>query len=253
MILELRDARKSYGITPVLLDFGLKVEGGELLAVLGLNGAGKTTLLKVMAGMTPLNAGHLLWDGRPFRREDLDRRRRLLFVPDTPFLAPESSVLENVALFLEHYEVERDAVFIADLLEDFDLLELAEKPISTLSRGQIYKTGLATLFAVDPDMALLDEPFASGMDAAGLQSFQTRARAAVAEGAAFVYTTQLVELALGFATRVVVINRGTIHVDIPIEELRVRVAAGSDPVLARLMGSPTGGGATSNPHREGDA
>ena len=152
MIVELVDARKKYGSLAALDGCDLKIESGELVAVLGLNGAGKTTMLKTMAGVSPLSSGHLIWDGRPCRREDLERRRRILFIPDTPFLVLERSVLENLALFLDAYEIERDAIFIAELLESFDLLEAATSPVSQLSRGQVYKTGLATLFAVEAEV-----------------------------------------------------------------------------------------------------
>ena len=235
MIVELVDARKKYGSLAALDGCDLKIESGELVAVLGLNGAGKTTMLKTMAGVSPLSSGHLIWDGRPCRREDLERRRRILFIPDTPFLVLERSVLENLALFLDAYEIERDAIFIAELLESFDLLEAATSPVSQLSRGQVYKTGLATLFAVEAEVGLLDEPFASGMDAAGIQNFKARTWAAIAEKSSMVYTTQLVDLGLQFATRIVVLNHGKVHADLTPDALRERAAEKNDTVLAKLI------------------
>ena len=235
MILELDGVRKTYGSSQALAGCDLAVGPGELLAVLGLNGAGKTTLLRAMSGLVPVTSGHVVWDGQPLRREDLERRRRLLFVPDTPFLAPERTVLENLGLFLDAYEVERDAAFIADLLESFDLLETATAPVSSLSRGQAYKVGLATLFAVNTEMNLLDEPFASGMDAVGIGEFRRRSRRLVEEGGSLLYTTQLVDLALEFATRVVVLHDGRVHADLAPGDLRAAAAKKSDPVLAKLV------------------
>lgn len=237
MNIGLHEGSKKYESTAALDRVSLDIGAGQLVAVLGLNGAGKTTLLKALAGFVHLNNGEVIWEGRPYRRDDLERRRRMMFVPDLPFLFPDLTVLENLAVYLEQYEVQRDGAFIADLLESFDLLERAAQTVKSLSRGQIYKTALAALFSVAPDSALLDEPFASGMDAGGIQSFKAGIRRLVRDGAGVVYTTQLVDLALAFADRIVVLHQGRIHADLTPESMRQLAASDPDPVISRLIGA----------------
>lgn len=240
MQISLQNVHKNYWGTRALQDVSLSFEPGELVALLGLNGAGKTTMLKAIAGTTPINHGQILWDAFPLRREDLDLRRRLLFVPDRPFLIPEETVLENIATYVRLYCREEDpelASVAADLVSEFDLTGKAYTPVGELSRGQSYKTGVAALCAVNPDLWLLDEPFASGMDAHGIGEFRRQTRKAVAIGRTVIYTTQLVDLAIGFSDRICVLHNGQVHAFVPPGDLKEMAGAG-DKVLRKLLGTP---------------
>ncbi len=197
MRLELLDATKKYGSTKALDSATVQIQPGELVAVLGLNGAGKSTLLRALAGMLTLNRGELLFDGEPFRRENLEMRRNLFFLPDRPAMFWHMDVLRNVGVYLRQHRREKTegmAERVAQLFEAFDLLERIDAWPEELSRGQIYKCGLVALCAVDPPVWLLDEPFASGMDAHGLEQFRVEARRARDGGGTVVYSTQLYQL-----------------------------------------------------------
>jgi len=96
-------------------------------------------------------------------------------------------------------------------LREFDLLPLANSPFATLSRGQRYKAVLATLLAIDPEVWLLDEPFASGMDPHGINAFKRRAREAAARGRTVIYSTQILDAAERFSDRICIIHRGKVR------------------------------------------
>ena len=91
-----------------------------------------------------------------------------------------------------------------------DLLPVALWKFRRLSRGQVYKAVLAAFLAADPEVWLVDEPFASGMDPRGLNCFKEYAREAAARGHTIIFTTQIVEVAERFAQRVCVLDRGQI-------------------------------------------
>ena len=93
------------------------------------------------------------------------------------------------------------------------MLEVALHPVETLSRGQRYKSVLLALHCADPEIWLIDEPFAAGMDARGMEAFRKLARAASGRGRCIVYTTQFPELAARFADRIVVVGRGGIRMN----------------------------------------
>ncbi|MCX5789345.1 MAG: ATP-binding cassette domain-containing protein, partial [Elusimicrobia bacterium] len=114
--------------------------------------------------------------------DDLELRRQIFFLPDFPPMLDGVSMLANLGVLLKVYAADGPGApeRLVDWLQKLDLLELAEKPIDTLSRGQIYKSALAALLTIDPELWLLDEPLASGMDPRGLSVLRSEVRAAAA-------------------------------------------------------------------------
>jgi ABC-type multidrug transport system ATPase subunit len=219
--LEIRSVTKAYGSARALDDFTLSLPAGRIVALIGLNGAGKTTLLRTLAGIAAPTRGEVTMDGVPFHRGRLDLRRRLLFLADFPALYGQLNVLQNAALTLRLYERDPRAAeaVIMGALRDFDLLPQAESPLALLSRGQIYKAALVALLAVAPELWLLDEPFASGLDPQGIAALKQHARAAAATGATVIYSTQILEIAEKFCDMLVVIDRGRVRATYPREQL----------------------------------
>jgi len=189
---------------------------GEIVAILGLNGAGKTTLVRALSGTLSLEKGELHYGDTPFCREDLARRRQILFLPQQPFLDPALSVLENAALYLDAYDRLNPTVEdkILTLVKTLGLGNKTDQPVCKLSRGQAYKTALAALLAIDPEYWIIDEPFASGIDAPAINCFRKSALAARQKKHSVLFTTQLPEHASGFATRTLIIHQGKIAADL---------------------------------------
>jgi ABC-type multidrug transport system ATPase subunit len=224
--IELQEIGKRYGRTRALDRVSCILTSGQIVGIVGANGAGKTTLLRCLAGIVRPWHGEILYDGEVFRRDRLDLRRRLHFVPDFPFLFWELDLVQHVSMALRLYGTstpDREERF-TQLLEDFDLLPLVRRKLGTLSRGQIYKAGLVILMMVDPELWLLDEPFASGMDPQGIDAFRQRARAAAVRGRTVVFSTQLLDLAERFADRVCILHRGALHLCETVAALAARNA-----------------------------
>jgi len=234
--LELRHLTKAYGAARALDDLSLDLPPGRIVAVIGLNGAGKTTLLRCLSGIVAPTRGDVLMDGQTFHRSRLDLRRRLFFLPDFPPLYAHQTALQHIALLLRLYERDPAGVdeVVLGALRDFDLLPLAEVPLSTLSRGQLYKVAFAALIAVRPELWLLDEPFASGLDPQGLALVKQHARAAAAAGATVVYSTQILEIAERFSDLLCVIDRGRLAATFTGAELAALPPHGPGSLEARL-------------------
>jgi ABC-type multidrug transport system ATPase subunit len=213
MHLTLEHATKRYGGQEALVDVSVEIEPGQIVAVIGLNGAGKSTLLRCLSGLSGFTSGSAFYDGRELSREDLELRRRLFYLPDFPVLFDRESVLRNLSRILRLYEADeagREKRVLA-LMEELDLLALAQHPVGRLSRGQRFKVALTALIAVDPGLWLCDEPFASGMDPLGLAAFRQHARAAAARGRTILYSTQILELAERFSDRALVLHEARLH------------------------------------------
>jgi len=222
MKIETRGLIKRYGSVRALDGVSLEIQPGQIISLLGPNGAGKSTLLRCLAGVAGMDRGEIYYDDQLFGRDRMDLRRRFCFLPDFPLLFPNKSILRNVGIYVRLFEAEKPGLEerVIELMRDFDLLPLAETPIAALSRGQVYKTALTALLAVDPEVWLLDEPFASGMDPHGINAFKRRAVEATRRGRTILYSTQLLDLAERFSDRVCVIHQGEVRAFDTLSHLR---------------------------------
>ena len=162
------DAHVGVHLGALDLDVDVTVAPGELLAVLGPNGAGKTTILRAVAGLVPLDAGHVTVDGVALDDPGRDRfvepaRRTIGMVLQEHLLFAHLSVLENVAYGLRARGGRRDEARRAALgwLDRVGLADRARDRPGTLSGGQAQRVALARALATSPRVLLLDEPLAA--------------------------------------------------------------------------------------------
>lgn len=213
MKIELRSVSKSYGRARALDRASLEIGGGGIVAILGANGAGKTTLLRCLAGIAAPDSGELVYNDQPFERDNMELRREIFFLPDFPVVFFEMSVIRHIGMVLRVYQREEPGIEarVLQLLKEFDLFAVAENPLNTLSRGQVYKAALVALIAVQPQVWLLDEPFASGMDPHGITVLKRYARDAVSRGSTIIYSTQILEVVEKFSDRVCILHQGEVR------------------------------------------
>ena len=224
------------------LDADLAVAPGEVVALLGRNGAGKSTLLASLAGLLPLDAGRIalgatvLDDGN--RRFVPPERRPVGLVLQQAALFPHLDVRDNVAFGLRTAGMRRAAARRAASAElaRHDLSDLAARAVGTLSGGQAARVALVRALIRRPALLLLDEPLAA-IDASARPELRSRLAAdlAVHEGAA-VLVTHDVRDAEALATRVLVIEAGTVLQEGTVTHLRRTPAS---DVVARLLADQT--------------
>ena len=150
------------------LDLPLTVGPGEVVALVGPNGAGKTTFLHAVAGLVDLDDGHVTLGARTL--DDVPagvhvpaESRRCGLVFQQHLLFPHLSALENVAFGLRARRVAHDEArrVSLDWLSRLGVAAHADHPAAKLSGGQAQRVALARTLAVEPDVLLLDEPFAA--------------------------------------------------------------------------------------------
>ena len=162
-LISLRDVGVRYGATTALDIDSLEVSSGEVLAVIGANGAGKSTLLRVMGLLQTPDLGRVEFPGLAAAcRSRLALRRHIATVFQDPLLI-DDSVFANVALGLRLRRVAEAELGnrVRPWLERFAINHLADRPVRTLSGGEAQRVSLARAFVLDPDLLLLDEPFAA--------------------------------------------------------------------------------------------
>jgi len=234
MKIEIRNLSYRYGDIRALDDVSMTIAPGQLVTVIGLNGAGKTTLLRCLSTVIAPPPGTVLCDAQPLCRADIPLRRRIFFLPDTPQLFFDRTVLQNLAVISRIYCADTpDAPQRAiALLRELDMLPYANTPVNALSRGQQYKAALTAILLADPDLWLLDEPFASGMDPLGNAFLRRHIRDATARGKTVLYTTQLPEIAEPFSDALAVLHQGRLRAFAPAAELRAPFSASATPLEA---------------------
>jgi tungstate transport system ATP-binding protein len=166
-VVVVRDFSVVRGGRPILSVERLAVAEGETLTIVGPNGAGKTTLLLALAGLVRPDVGQVLFRGSPVRRsEGLAYRRRLGLVMPDPLLL-DTTVFANVALGLRFRGVSgrRIEPLVTDWLERLGVAHLRDRRAGGLSSGEAQRVSLARALVLEPELLLLDEPFAS-VDAA---------------------------------------------------------------------------------------
>ena len=186
-MLELTGIDKAFALAQggrrVVADrLNLRVAAGETVALLGASGSGKSTLLKIVAGLEPLDAGRVAFDGEDITLMPPERRRFALMFQDYA-LFPHLDVRDNVAFGrVEQGVPRREARAEAlALLERFGLAGLSRSRVWTLSGGEQQRVALARALITQPRLMLLDEPFSaldSSLRALLRDDFRTRIAAA---------------------------------------------------------------------------
>ncbi|MGW6123331.1 ATP-binding cassette domain-containing protein [Nocardia sp. NPDC055165] len=225
--LSIRRLHKTYGSHVVLDDLDLDITAGTVFALLGPNGAGKTTLVRILATLSRPDRG----DVRLFEHDLAqapDTIRRLIGVTgqyaavDGVLTGAENLRLTGRLLHLGKDETRRrgDA-----LLERFDLVDAADKPVASYSGGMRRRLDLAMSLMGEPRMVFLDEP-TTGLDPRSRRDLWSAIRELAAEGTTILLTTQYLEEADQLADRIAVLDHGRIVADGTPAELKRLVPGG---------------------------
>ncbi|EWC60788.1 Methionine ABC transporter ATP-binding protein [Actinokineospora spheciospongiae] len=239
--------RKSFGDHVVLDGIDLDVPRGSVFSLLGANGAGKTTTVKVLSTLIRADAGSAWVAGHDLTTEP-DAVRAAIGVTGQ-FSAVDNLLTgrENLHLMADLHHLPRgDGKRRAGrLLEQFDLVEAAGKPVSTYSGGMRRRLDLAMTLVGSPRVIFLDEP-TTGLDPRSRRGMWQIVRELVAGGVTIFLTTQYLEEADELADRIAVLDRGRLVAEGTADQLKRRIPGGhvrlrfADPLgldaAARLLG-----------------
>ena len=218
MEISVTGLHKRFGAYPALRGVDLRIESGELLALLGPSGSGKTTLLRALAGLELPDTGRIMFGTHDATRMSL-RERRVGLVFQHYALFPHLSVFENVAFGLrarpgrERPDAAGLTARVRGLLERMQIDELCERLPEQLSGGQKQRVALARAMAIEPSVLLLDEPFGALDAKVRIELRRWLRQIHDATGYTTVFVTHDQEEALELADRVVVMREGLVVQD----------------------------------------
>lgn len=216
----------------VLDGVSLKVNAGETVAVIGPNGAGKTTLLRVLLGLLPYR-GRVQVLGKPPERLTPADRRLIGYVPQALEFDRTMPMLTRELLWAILGERARQRTQLLQVLEAVDATHLLDKPLRTLSGGELQRVIIAAALALQPKLLLLDEP-ATGIDAGvRVQFYELIEQLRVEQQVGTLMVSHDLSVVSRYATRVVCIHHRLVCAGSPQEVLQM-------PLLDELYGHPVG-------------
>ncbi len=217
-MLSVNDLEKRFGAVRALAGCSFSVERGRMLGFLGPNGAGKTTAMRAIFGLVALDAGEVLWDGRPVAPGD---RLRFGYMPEERGLYPRMGVGEQLAYFGRLHGLDASSARAAAThwLARLGLAGRAEANVEALSHGNQQRAQLAAALVHSPDLLVLDEPFA-GLDPVAVHTLADVLRGEAARGAAVLFSSHQLELVEDICEEVVIIDHGRIVASGDVNALR---------------------------------
>ena len=248
--IDISGLRKSYRDKLVLDGVDLTVAAGTVTALLGPNGAGKTTTVHILSTLVRPDGGTALVNGHDVV-SDPDGVRGAIGLTGQ-FSAVDTLLTgeENLLLMarLRHLGARRSQARAAELLEQFDLVDAARKPLATYSGGMRRRLDLAMTLVATPSVIFLDEP-TTGLDPRSRHTMWDIVRELVSEGTTVLLTTQHLDEADHLADRIAVLDGGSIVANgtpdelkrlVPGGHLRLRFSdATSHAAAARLLDGST--------------
>ncbi len=219
--------RKAYGDKTVLDGIDLCIPEGSVFALLGPNGAGKTTVVKILSTLIGADGGQAEVAGHNIATEP-DGVRAAIGVTGQ-FSAVDGLITgeENMRLMadLNHLSKRKGKQVVAELLERFDLVEAAGKPVQSYSGGMKRRLDIAMTLVGGPRIIFLDEP-TTGLDPRSRHNMWQIIRELVSDGVTVFLTTQYLEEADELADRIAVLHEGTIAAEGSADELKRTIPGG---------------------------
>jgi len=221
-LLELRGVQAGYGLAPVLHDFDLDVNEGEIVSILGRNGVGKTTLLRTIVGAIRPQRGTVRFRGRPIEELAMHERARsgIAYVPQGREIFPGLSVLDNLkAAAFGVGRTDWDSA-VRVLFDAFPVLrEKRDARGSSLSGGQQQILALARALITRPVLLLLDEP-SEGIQPSIVEQIAVTVREIHRrEGIAVIVVEQNLDFVARMQAHCHIVDKGRVVFDCPAERI----------------------------------
>jgi lipopolysaccharide export system ATP-binding protein len=214
---------KAFGKKQVVRGVDFSMNMGEILGLLGPNGAGKTTTFYMVVGFYKPTNGDVFLDDKCITNLPMYKRARLgiSYLPQEPSVFKKLTVEENIWSVLEtrkDLSYKEKKIKLNDLIEEFSIGHISKQKAYSLSGGERRRTEIARSLAIEPKFLLLDEPFA-GIDPIAVADIKNVIRLLAKRGIGVLITDHNVRDTLEITDRAIIINKGTIILQGPKEQI----------------------------------
>lgn len=219
-ILQIKNVEKSLAGQPVIHDLSFTVKGGETFGLLGPNGAGKTTMMRMIMNILKPDSGTIL-----FNEQERDTLKAVHFgyLPEERGLYPRATVLETLVYFgtLNNLDRRKAQVEAIRYLDKLGLVEYTDVNVNQLSKGMQQKVQFIAAFLHDPDVLILDEPFA-GLDPINQIVLREILSEYKKNNKILIISTHQMELAEKLCDHIVLINGGEVVLDGNMQQVKAK-------------------------------
>jgi ABC-2 type transport system ATP-binding protein len=219
--LEVRHLTKRYRRVAVVNDVGFTVKSGEITGYLGPNGSGKSTTVKMLTGLVEPSQGEILLDGVDVRRNLIEFKRILGYVPEEAHVYPSLTGMEYLQLMGRLRELPERLVNekATDLLKLFSLYLHRHAPLASYSKGMKQRVLISAALLHDPDILIFDEPL-SGLDVSSALLFKHLVAELASRGKIVLYISHVLEVVERICEKVIIIYKGQIKAEDTVGHLR---------------------------------
>lgn len=225
--------------TKVLSDINLTIQAGEIVGYIGPNGAGKSTTIKILTGIIPDFDGEATVLGFDIRKDPLEVKRRIGYIPENAALYETLTPLEYLHFIGQLYKLERTEIEKKgkELLNLFELGNYMESRMTTFSKGMRQKVLLIAGMIHNPSLLFLDEPL-SGLDANAVILVKEILTQLKRSGKTIFYSSHIMDVVEKISDRIVIINKGEMIANGTFEELNSQAHRGSlEKIFTELTGN----------------
>jgi ABC-2 type transport system ATP-binding protein len=243
MTLQIRNLHKRFGDVQALDGISFDVQPGSVFGFLGANGAGKTTTMRIALGLLRADEGSVSWLNRPVASWP---RKTWGYLPEERGLYPRMPVLDQLVFLASLYGVSRERARREALgwLSRFRITEYADRRTDSLSKGNQQKVQFIATILHDPDVLLMDEPFAA-LDPVNVALLKSAVHEMRDRGKTMVFSTHQLDQAEELCDSVAIIDAGRLVTTGTTREVKrstghqvVRLATSNDDDLAWLRALP---------------
>lgn len=208
-MIRLEGLTKRFGEKLAVDGLSLQIESGEFFCFLGPNGAGKTTTIKMITGLLQPTSGSANIGGFDIQRDPLNAKLLLGYIPDSPFLYEKLTGREFMRFVAGLYRM--DEAYAAkkseELLELFEVRDVADQLIEDYSHGMRQKLSFASCFLHEPRVVVVDEPWV-GLDPKNIRFVRNFLKEKTREGLTVFMSTHTLAIIEDVADRIGIIHRG---------------------------------------------
>ena len=220
-MLKISNFTKLYDGKPAVEGLDLEVSAGDIYAFIGHNGAGKTTTIKACCGIMNFDEGDILIDGISIKKDPLECKKRIAYIPDNPELYDYLSGVKYLNFVADVFGVgkaEREER-IRRYSDLFGLTDDLAQLVSAYSHGMKQKLALISAWLHEPKLILMDEPFV-GLDPKASHILKGMMREVCDAGGAIFFSTHVLEVAEKLCDKVAIIKGGKLIRSGTMEEVK---------------------------------
>ena len=223
-MIEIKNVSKSYASKKIIDGLDLQIKSGEVFGFLGPNGAGKTTTIKMITGITKIDEGDILIDGKSISKEPIEAKKLFGLVPDNPDIFLKLKGIEYLNFLADIYDVDttKRREHIEKWAKEFGIYENLNDRIQSYSHGMRQKINLIGATLHSPNNIILDEPMV-GLDPKSSHMLKNMMKEYSESGKTVFFSTHVLEVAEKICDRIGIINNGRLVFVGTIDELKAQM------------------------------